>query len=152
MTWHATSQLTTVAHSTSPHNQPHYCISTCKQLHDIKTGHIPAWSSRKLVHSKEMVWAWRWSVALRTVYRQILSLLYSSFFFWNFRPRLARELLVIISKSLFQTEATWISSTILNLKSPGAFATQENSKTWATQQLHACNPNQSSSILFCWRF
>ena len=47
----------------------------------------PPWNSRRLVHSKEMVWASRWSVALRTFYRQILSLLYSSFFFWNFRPR-----------------------------------------------------------------
>ena len=59
----------------------------------------PPWNSRRLVHSKEMVWASRWSVALRTFYRQILSLLYiyiySSFFFWNFRPRLARELLVL---------------------------------------------------------
>ena len=36
----------------------------------------------------------QWSVILRTFYRQILSLLYSSFFFWNFRHRLARELLV----------------------------------------------------------
>ena len=38
--------------------------------------------------SKEMIWASRWSVALRTFYRQILSLLYSSFPFGNFRPRL----------------------------------------------------------------
>ena len=36
----------------------------------------------------------QWSVILRTFYRQILSLLYGSFFFWNFRRRLARELLV----------------------------------------------------------
>ena len=67
MTWHASKQVTS-----------------------------PPWNSRRLVHSKEMVWASRWSVALRTFYRQILSLLYSSFFFWNFRPRLARELLVYI--------------------------------------------------------
>ena len=40
---------------------------------------LPPWNSRKLVHSKEMVWAWRWSVALRTFYRQILSLLYEFF-------------------------------------------------------------------------
>ena len=65
MTWHASKQVTS-----------------------------PPWNSRRLVHSKDMVWASRWSVALRTFYRQILSLLYSSFFFWNFRPRLARELLV----------------------------------------------------------
>ena len=58
---------------------------------------LPPWNSGKLVHSKEMVWAWRWSVALRAFYRQILSLLYSSFFFWNFRPRLARELLVYVT-------------------------------------------------------
>ena len=43
---------------------------------------LPPWNSRKLVHSKDTVWAWRWSVALRTFYRQILSLLYSSFFFF----------------------------------------------------------------------
>ena len=41
-----------------------------------------------------MIWALRWSVALRTFYRQILSLLYSSFPFGNFRPRLVRALLV----------------------------------------------------------
>ena len=46
--------------------------------------------------SKEMIWALRWSVALRTFYRQILSLLYSSFPFGNFRPRLVRALLVLI--------------------------------------------------------
>ena len=40
---------------------------------------LPPWNSRKLVHSKEMVWAWRWSVALRTFYRQILALLYTFF-------------------------------------------------------------------------
>ena len=33
---------------------------------------LPPWSSRKLVHSNEMVWAWRWSVALRTFDGQVL--------------------------------------------------------------------------------
>ena len=51
--------------------------------------------------SKEMIWALRWSVALRTFYRQILSLLYSSFPFGNFRPRLVRALLVGIWPSLY---------------------------------------------------
>ena len=37
----------------------------------------PPWNSRRLVHNKEMVWASRWSVALRAFYRQILSLTYS---------------------------------------------------------------------------
>ena len=50
MTWHASKQVTS-----------------------------PPWNSRRLVHSKEMVWASRWSVALRTFYRQILSLLYIFF-------------------------------------------------------------------------
>ena len=54
----------------------------------------PAWNGRRLVHSKEMIWASRWSVALRTFYRQVLSVLYSSFPFGNFRPRLVRALLV----------------------------------------------------------
>ena len=42
----------------------------------------PPWSSRRLVHSKEMVWVSRWSVALRAFYRQILSLLYIYIFFF----------------------------------------------------------------------
>ena len=46
----------------------------------------PPWNGRRLVHSKEMVWASRWSVALRTFYRQILSLLYSSFSFLKLQP------------------------------------------------------------------
>ena len=52
----------------------------------------PPWSSRRLVHSKEMVWASRWSVALRTFSIGKFFLCYIGFFFWNFRPRLAREL------------------------------------------------------------
>ena len=57
----------------------------------------PPWNSRRLVHSKEMAWASRWSVALRAFYRQILS---SSnckdfFFKWHRPPRkLAKEVLV----------------------------------------------------------
>ena len=44
-----------------------------------------------------MIWASRWSVTLRTFYRQILSVLYSSFPFGNFRPRLVRAILVYIN-------------------------------------------------------
>ena len=57
----------------------------------------PPWNSRRLVHSKEMAWASRWSVALRAFYRQILS---SSnckdfFFKWHRPPRkLAKEVFV----------------------------------------------------------
>ena len=86
ITWHDTTQAITSHQITSAHITSHRIAS--KQVTS------PPWNSRRLVHSKDMVWASRWSVALRTFYRQILSLLYSSFFFWNFRPRLARELLV----------------------------------------------------------
>ena len=51
---------------------------------------------QKLRSHPKKIWASQWSVARQTFYRQILSLLYSSFFFWNFRPRLARELLVAL--------------------------------------------------------
>ena len=57
----------------------------------------PPWNSRRLVHSKEMAWASRWSVALRAFYKQILS---SSnckdfFFKWHRPPRkLAKEVFV----------------------------------------------------------
>ena len=100
-----------IAQHVSAHHMTSHCITwhdTTQAItpHQITWAHItstniaskqvtsPPWNSRRLVHSKDMVWASRWSVALRTFYRQILSLLYSSFFFWNFRPRLARELLV----------------------------------------------------------
>ena len=86
ITWHDTTQAITSHQMTWPPHQMTW--------HASKQVTSPPWNSRRLVHSKEMVWASRWSVALRTFYRQILSLLYNSSFFWNFRPRLARELLV----------------------------------------------------------
>ena len=86
ITWHDITQAITSHQMTWPPHQMTW--------HASKQVTSPPWNSRRLVPSKEMVWASRWSVALRTFYRQILSLLYSSFFFWNFRPRLARELLV----------------------------------------------------------
>ena len=52
------------------------------------------WNGKNFVQTQKKVWTSQWLVILRTFYRQILSLLYSSFFFWNFRHRLARELLV----------------------------------------------------------
>ena len=88
ITWHDTTQAITSHEMTWPPHQMTW--------HASKQVTSPPWNSRRLVHSKEMVWASRWSVALRTFYRQILSLLYSSFIFWNFRPRLARELLVYV--------------------------------------------------------
>ena len=92
ITWHDTTQAITSHQITWAHITSHRIAS--KQVTS------PPWNSRRLVHSKDMVWASRWSVALRTFYRQILSLLYTSFFFWNFRPRLARELLGILQRGL----------------------------------------------------
>ena len=83
MTWHAKSQLTKVDHPTSPHNQPHYCVSPRKQLDDIKPGHITTMEQQK-ARSQQ-----RHSLGIALVSR--LAHIYSSFFFWNFRPRLARE-------------------------------------------------------------
>ena len=110
ITWHDTSQLTmltprhlTTNHITSSH--PASSLMTSKQVTS------PPWNGRRLVHSKEMVWASRWSVALRTFYRQILALVYSSFPFWNFRPQLARELFVYIVwhvKVLYVSRKGWL--------------------------------------------
>ena len=82
--WHDMTCHVAPNHSSSPHitSQP----TTLLHL----TPQATSWHQNR----SGMVWAWRWSVALRTFYRQILSLLYSSFFFWKFRPRLARELCV----------------------------------------------------------
>ena len=51
-------------------------------------------NGKSFVQTQTKIWTSQWSVILRTFYRQILSLLYGSFFFWNFRHPLARELLV----------------------------------------------------------
>ena len=51
-------------------------------------------NGKSFVQTQTKIWTSQWSVILRTFYRQIFSLLYGSFFFWNFRHRLAREVLV----------------------------------------------------------
>ena len=79
MTWHATSQLTTVAHPTSPHNQPPYFISPHKQLHDVKTGRITTMEQQKPRSQQRNGLGTALVGRLRTFYRQILSLPYSSF-------------------------------------------------------------------------
>ena len=93
MTWH---------HVISSRNQPHYLISPCNQPHHL-TAHShqhttetkPA-NSWRLVRAQNLVWAAAWLVALRTFYRQILSLACSvGFSLWNFCPLLARVLLVL---------------------------------------------------------
>ena len=88
ITWHDTTQAITSHQMTWPSHD-----LTPQQTSRHQNTSLQ-WSGRRLVHSKEMIWASRWSVALRTFYRQILSVLYSSFPFGNFRPRLVRALLV----------------------------------------------------------
>ena len=73
-------------------------------------------NGKSFVQTSEKIWTSQWSVILRTFYRQILSLLYSSFFFWNFRHRLARELLVwmdpkfvgVLLFSCFDSKNRWL--------------------------------------------
>ena len=93
MTWHNTSHYIASNDVTITWPDPATDIKTSKHF-TSKHKTSPPWNGRRLVHSKEMIWASRWSVALRTFYRQILSVLYSSFPFRNFRPRLVRALLV----------------------------------------------------------
>ena len=61
---------------------------------ESKSWHHSHATAKASFKPQKKVWTAQWSVILRTFYRQILSWLYSSFFFWNFRHRLARELLV----------------------------------------------------------
>ena len=93
MTWHNTSHYIASNDVTITWPNPATDIKTSKHF-PSKHKTSPPWNGRRLVHSKEMIWASRWSVALPTFYRQILSVLYSSFPFGNFRPRLVRVLLV----------------------------------------------------------
>ena len=95
ITWHDTTQAITSHDVTITWPDPATDIKTSKHF-TSKHKTSPPWNGRRLVHSKEMIWASRWSVALRTFYRQILFVLYSSFPFGNFRPRLVRALLVYI--------------------------------------------------------
>ena len=93
MTWHDISQLTTLPHLTSPHNQPHYFIAPCNQPHQKQVTTSPPWNGWRLVHSNNSVWASQSLVTLCTFYRQILSLTYS-FFSWKLPPPACPALLV----------------------------------------------------------
>ena len=85
ITSHDMSQLTTLTHHTSPHNQLHYFISPRNRPHDIITHHITTTAhhhhgtAEGWFTQKTRFWASHWFVALRTFYREILSLVYSFF-------------------------------------------------------------------------
>ena len=122
MTWHNTSHHIASNDVTITWPDPGTDIKTSKHF-TSKHKTSPPWKGRRLVHSKEMIWASRWSVTMRTFYRQILSVLYSSFPFGNFRPRLVRALLVMfIMENPFKMDdlgvplflETAISSTWIN--------------------------------------
>ena len=98
MIWHNTSHYIASNDVTITGPDPATDIKTSKHFTSKHKTSAP-WNGRRLVHSKDMIWASRWSVALRAFYRQILSVIYSSFPFGNFRPRLVRALLVAIAKS-----------------------------------------------------
>ncbi len=100
ITWHNMSQLATLPHFTSPHDQAHYFISgttnhttshttsphitspppthhgNTTSQHQNATTRQNAWTLGRTKHS---VWALHCWVAWRTFYRQILSLVYSLF-------------------------------------------------------------------------
>ena len=105
MTWHLATNHITSRHLTANH-VTHF-ISPRNQPHDIKTGPIgtsPPWNGWRLVRTKTSVWASHWLVSLRTFYRQILSLAYSCFPFWNFSPRFARLYLCDIKMNYIISE------------------------------------------------
>ena len=75
MTWHKTSHHIASNDVTITWPDPATDAKTSKHF-TSKHKTSPPWNGRRLVHSKEMIWASRWSVALRTFYRQMLSVLY----------------------------------------------------------------------------
>ena len=75
MTWHKTSHHIASNDVTITWPDPATDTKTSKHF-TSKHKTSPPWNGRRLVHSKEMIWASRWSVALRTFYRQMLSVLY----------------------------------------------------------------------------
>ena len=100
---HLTSQTTTLLHLTSqpttwhpPTSHHQHLGATETQPAATKTA-LPDETAEGWCIQKNSVWAARWLVTLHSFYKQILSLAYSDRrgFPRNFRPLLARELLVL---------------------------------------------------------
>ena len=89
MTWHDISQLTTLPHLTSPHNQPHYFIAPCNQPHQNRSPHHHHGTAEgSFTQTTRFGHRSGWSPCAHSIGKFFLWLIV--FLFWNFRPRLAR--------------------------------------------------------------
>ena len=133
---HVTSQATTLLHlspqPTSWHqNESHHHHGTS-----------PPWNGWTLVRTKNSVWVSHWFVSLRTFYRQILSLVDSFFPFWNFRPWLARELLVAIKAIAFNCVlvksmgVSFQNPDFLSLSQVAVLFFQATARNWDSRRPH----------------
>ena len=96
---------------------------------ESKSWHHSHATAKASFKPQKKVWTAQWSVILRTFYRQILSWLYGSFFFWNFRHRLARELLVHV---FFMSSCMFLcfSSCVSQMVSLGLSKTKPGIREW----------------------
>ena len=94
MTWHDISQLTTLPHLTSPHNQPHYFIAPCNQPHQNRSPHHHHGTAEgSFTQTTRFGHRSRWSPCAHSIGKFFLWLIV--FLLGNFRPRLARLYLYI---------------------------------------------------------